>query len=61
MTSPATRMHVRHSGDHDVDWLLEQERKDDERREALEARQAALRESDPELAAWVATKGNRRR
>lgn len=61
MTSAATRNFVRHAGDHDVDWLLEQERKADERQEALLARQEALRESNPELAALVEKKVGRRR
>lgn len=53
MTSPATRSYVRHCGDHDVDWLLEQEAKADARREALLERQAEFRAKHPELAAAI--------
>ena len=57
MATPGTRIAVRHSGDIDTDWLLEHERREDERREALEARIAA---TDPALVAMATAAVNRR-
>lgn len=59
MTS-TTRSYVRHAGDQNYDVLAERDRKIAERRAELDAHQAELRESDPELAAIVESKMRRR-
>jgi len=59
--NPTTRTYVRHAGDHDAEWLAERDRKAAERRAELEARQAALRESNPGLAAAAEKMMDRRR
>lgn len=61
MSTPATRNYVRHAGDVDPDILARREAAKEARRAELDARQAALRESDPELAAWAERTANRRR
>lgn len=56
MNSPATRTYVRHAGDFSAEELAERDRIEAEHQAELAARQAALAESNPELAAWVAKK-----
>jgi hypothetical protein len=59
--STTTRNYVRHAGDHSPEWLALRDERVAERQAELDARQAALRESDPELAAAVEAKMRRRR
>lgn len=60
MSTSAIRNYVRHAGDN-AEFYAERDRKVEARRVELEARQAALRESNPELAAAAAASAGRRR
>lgn len=61
MTSAATRNFVQHAGDVPADVLAKREADKEARRAELDARQSALRETNPELAAWIEKKVGRRR
>lgn len=57
----ASRISVRHAGDHDTEWLAERDRKVAKRQAELEARIAARREEDPESVAAAERHMRRRR
>lgn len=61
MTTAATRMYLRHVGDESAEVLSERDRKAAARQAELDARIAARRESNPELADWAERRVGRRR